>query len=50
MAFYMKELAKEGESSLRKTDYKTGTITKKIGLDPQYFGEGITFLTTNFTN
>lgn len=32
-----------GESSLRKTDYKTGTIPKKIGLDPQYFGEGITF-------
>lgn len=32
-----------GESTLRKTDYKTGYVSKKIGLEPQYFGEGITF-------
>jgi len=33
-----------GFSSLRKTDYKTGKIYKKIDLDKQYFGEGITLL------
>jgi len=33
-----------GESSLRKTDYKTGKIYKKIDLDKRYFGEGISVL------
>lgn len=31
-----------GESTLRKTDYKTGTISKSVPLSPDYFGEGIT--------
>lgn len=31
-------------SSLRKTNYKTGEVIKKITLAPQYFGEGITIL------
>lgn len=31
-----------GESTLRKTDYKTGTVNKSIPLSPDYFGEGIT--------
>ncbi len=33
-----------GESSLRKTDYKTGKIIKQINLDRRYFGEGISIL------
>ncbi|MES2748400.1 MAG: glutaminyl-peptide cyclotransferase [Bacteroidota bacterium] len=33
-----------GISSLRKTDYKTGKVYKKIELAQQYFGEGITIL------
>ncbi len=33
-----------GHSSLRKTDYKTGKILKKIQLDKKYFGEGISIL------
>ncbi len=33
-----------GKSSLRKTDYKTGKIYKKIDLDKKYFGEGISIL------
>lgn len=31
-----------GESTLRKTDYKTGKISKSVPLSPDYFGEGIT--------
>lgn len=31
-----------GESTLRKTDYKTGTVSKSIPLSQEYFGEGIT--------
>ncbi|AWM12496.1 glutamine cyclotransferase [Flavobacterium sediminis] len=31
-------------SSLRKTDYRTGEVFKKITLEDQYFGEGITVL------
>lgn len=34
----------KGKSSLRKTDYKTGAVLKKIDLQPQYFGEGLTIL------
>jgi len=33
-----------GESTLRKTDYKTGKVDLKVDLEPRYFGEGITFL------
>lgn len=32
-----------GASTLRKTDYRSGVVTKKIALEPHYFGEGITF-------
>jgi glutamine cyclotransferase len=35
---------KKGISSLRKTDYKTGKVYKKVELAEQYFGEGITIL------
>ncbi len=31
-----------GESTLRKTDYKSGNISKSVPLSPDYFGEGIT--------
>jgi glutaminyl-peptide cyclotransferase len=31
------------ESTLRKTDYKTGKVSQKIDLESKYFGEGITF-------
>ena len=31
-----------GESTLRKTDYKTGKVAKSVLLSPDYFGEGIT--------
>lgn len=33
-----------GNSSLRKTEYKTGKVLEKIDLDKKYFGEGITVL------
>ena len=35
---------KRGISSLRKTNYKTGEVYKKIELEDKYFGEGITIL------
>lgn len=35
---------RKGESSLRKVDYKTGKVLKKIDLDAMYFGEGITIM------
>ncbi len=35
---------KKGKSSLRKVDFRTGKILKKIDLDNNYFGEGITIL------
>ncbi|WP_396158514.1 glutaminyl-peptide cyclotransferase [Flavobacterium sp.] len=31
-----------GESSLRKTDYKSGNVSKSVSLSSDYFGEGIT--------
>jgi glutamine cyclotransferase len=34
----------EGNSYLRKYDYKTGKVFKQIDLDKKYFGEGITFI------
>lgn len=33
-----------GESSLRKVDFKTGKVLKKIDLEPAIFGEGITVI------
>jgi glutamine cyclotransferase len=51
LEFYKGELyestGQRGESSLRKVDYKTGGIIRKIDLDPKYFGEGLTFLDDN---
>ena len=35
---------RNGQSSLRKVDYKSGRILKQINLDKTYFGEGITIL------
>ncbi|MEL4308460.1 glutaminyl-peptide cyclotransferase [Joostella sp. CR20] len=35
---------RNGISSLRKVDYKTGEVLKKIDLDDAYFGEGITII------
>ena len=35
---------KRGTSSLRKVNYKTGEVYKKVELAPIYFGEGITIL------
>lgn len=32
------------ESSLRKTDYRTGDVLQKVSLPDQYFGEGLTIL------
>jgi glutamine cyclotransferase len=32
------------ESTLRKTDYKSGKVTEQIKLEDKYFGEGITVL------
>ncbi|TQD39314.1 glutaminyl-peptide cyclotransferase [Haloflavibacter putidus] len=33
-----------GKSSLRKVEYKTGKVLKKVDLNPAYFGEGLTIL------
>ena len=38
------ESGKKGISSLRKTDYKTGKVYKKVELAEKFFGEGITVL------
>ncbi|MDY8135340.1 glutaminyl-peptide cyclotransferase [Aquimarina sp. 2201CG5-10] len=35
---------KNGKSSLRKVNYKTGEVLKQVDLDQAYFGEGITIL------
>lgn len=35
---------REGYSTLRKINYKTGAILASVPLDAMYFGEGITFL------
>lgn len=32
------------ESTLRKVDYKTGAVQRKIDIDPNLFGEGITIM------
>lgn len=48
LVFYNNQLyegtGQKKESTLRKVDYKTGTVQQKIDLDPQLFGEGITVL------
>lgn len=33
---------KRGESTLRKTNYKTGEVLQQVNLDNKYFGEGLT--------
>jgi glutamine cyclotransferase len=33
-----------GQSSLRKVALQTGEVVRKVGLPPQYFGEGLTIL------
>ena len=38
---------RKGQSSLRKLNYKTGEVLKKVDLDASYFGEGITILNNN---
>nr|WP_315172005.1 glutaminyl-peptide cyclotransferase [uncultured Flavobacterium sp.] len=38
------ESGKRGISSLRKTDYRTGKVYKKVELSEKFFGEGITIL------
>lgn len=40
--FLYEGTGRNGESSIRKTDLKTGKVLKKYDLDKQYFGEGIT--------
>ncbi|MEH6679980.1 MAG: glutaminyl-peptide cyclotransferase [Sediminicola sp.] len=35
---------RKGQSSLRKVDYRTGEVLKKVDLANNYFGEGITIL------
>ncbi|PCE63693.1 glutaminyl-peptide cyclotransferase [Sediminicola luteus] len=35
---------RNGQSSLRKVDFKTGKVLKNIALDDIYFGEGLTIL------
>ena len=34
----------KGKSSLRRVNYKTGAVEKKIDLDASYFGEGLTLI------
>ncbi len=40
--FLYESTGKNGSSSLRKVELKTGKVVQKIDLDKQYFGEGIT--------
>jgi len=40
--FMYESTGQRGESSLRKVDLKTGKVLRKIDLDKQYFGEGMT--------
>lgn len=48
LEFYNGELhestGQRGTSTLRKVDYKTGEVVRKIDLDPKHFGEGLTVL------
>jgi glutamine cyclotransferase len=38
----------KGASHLRSYDYKTGKVAKQINLDPEYFGEGITAINSQW--
>jgi glutamine cyclotransferase len=38
----------KGASHLRSYDYKTGKVVKQINLDPEYFGEGITAINSQW--
>ena len=40
--FLYETTGRNGESSLRKVEIKTGKVVQKIDLDKQYFGEGMT--------
>jgi glutaminyl-peptide cyclotransferase len=42
--FLYEGTGQKGNSSLRKTDYKTGKVLQKVDLDSKYFGEGITII------
>lgn len=40
----LESTGQEGQSSLRSVDLQTGQVIKKVDLDSQYFGEGLTVL------
>ena len=42
--FLYETTGRNGQSSLRKVDIKTGKVLQKIDLDEKYFGEGMTIL------
>ena len=42
--FLYETTGRRGQSSLRKVEISTGKVVKKIELDKQYFGEGMTIL------
>jgi len=42
--FLYESTGRNGESNLRKTDYKTGKVLQQVNLEAKYFGEGITFI------
>lgn len=42
--FLYESTGRNGESGVRKTDYKTGKVLQQVSLDPKYFGEGITIV------
>jgi glutaminyl-peptide cyclotransferase len=42
--FLYESTGHNGESNLRKTDYKTGKVVQQVNLEAKYFGEGITFI------
>lgn len=42
--FLYETTGRNGQSSLRKVDLKTGKVLKKIDLDKKYFGEGMTIV------
>lgn len=42
--FLYETTGRNGQSSLRKVDIKTGKVLQKIDLDKKYFGEGMTIL------
>lgn len=39
--FFYESTGQHGHSSLRKVNYKTGEVVRKVELDQQYFGEGL---------